>query len=105
MIVAVDIGKGFHVGYLRAPNGEERKPFVFSNSAKSFHEFWTKIKEFSKRHALEQIIVGFESSGPYAEPLFHYLRRKPVNLVQVNPVHTKRIKELRVMEKNNYPKT
>ena len=94
LVVSVDIGKGFHVGYFRAPNGEEQKPFAFSNSAKSFKKFWARVREFSARHGLEQVVVGFESSGPYAEPLFHYLRRKPVNLVQVNPVHTKRIKEL-----------
>jgi transposase len=94
MIVAVDIGKGFHVGYFRAPNGEERKPFLFSNSAKSFNEFWRSVQEFSTKHDLKEIVVGFESSGPYAEPLFHYLRKKPVRLVQVNPFHTKRIKEL-----------
>ncbi|MCJ7596133.1 MAG: IS110 family transposase [Desulfobacterales bacterium] len=94
MIVAVDIGKGFHFGYFRAPNGEERKPFLFSNSAKSFNEFWHSAQEFSRKHALEEIVVGFESSGPYAEPLFHYLRKKHVRLVQVNPFHTKRIKEL-----------
>jgi len=39
-------------------------------------------------------VIGFESTGPYTEPLFHFLRKKPVKLVQVNPVHTKRIKEL-----------
>jgi len=94
MIVAVDIGKGFHVGYFRAPNGEERKPFLFFNSAKSFNEFWHGAQEFSRKHDLEEIVVGFESSGPYAEPLFHYLRKKPVTLVQVNPLHTKRVKEL-----------
>ena len=94
MIVAVDIGKGFHVGYFRVPNGEERKPFVFYNSAKSFKEFWGSIYEFSRKQGLKEIVVGFESSGPYAEPLFHFLRKKPVRLVQVNPVHTKRIKEL-----------
>ena len=94
MIAAVDIGKGFHVGYFRAPNGEESKPFVFASCEKSFNEFWHKAQEFSGRHDLEEIVVGFESSGPYAEPLFHYLRRKPVRLVQVNPVHTKRVKEL-----------
>ncbi len=94
MIVAVDIGKGFHVGYFRAPNGEERKPFLFANSANSFNELWHSAQEFSRRHDLEEIVVGFESSGPYAEPLFHYLRKKPVTLVQVNPFHTKRVKEL-----------
>lgn len=94
MIVAVDIGKGFHVGYFRAPNGEERKPFLFFNSAKSFNDFWHSAQEFSRNHELEEIVVGFESSGPYAEPFFHYLRKKPVTLVQVNPFHTKRVKEL-----------
>jgi transposase len=94
MIAAVDIGKGFHVGYFRAPNGEERKPFLFFNSAKSFNEFWHSAQEFCRKHGLEEIVIGFESSGPYAEPLFHYLRKKPVRLVQVNPVHTKRVKEL-----------
>jgi transposase len=39
-------------------------------------------------------VVGFESTGPYAEPLFHFLRTKPVRLVQVNPLHSKRLKEL-----------
>ncbi len=43
---------------------------------------------------LEEIIIGFESTGPYAEPICHYLRHKSVKLVQVNPMHTKRIKEL-----------
>ena len=94
MIVAVDIGKGFHVGYFRAPNGEVQKPFLFSNSAKSFNEFWGRMREFSGRHALEQVLAGFESSGPYAELLFHYLRKKPVKLVQVNPFHTKCVKGL-----------
>jgi transposase len=94
MIVAVDIGKGFHVGYFRAPNGEEQKPFLFANSTKSFNDFWHSGQEFSRKHNLEEIVVGFESSGPYAEPLFHYLRKKPVTLVQMNPFHTKRIKEL-----------
>ena len=40
------------------------------------------------------MVIGFESTGPYAEPLFHYLKDKPVTLVQVNPMHTKRVKEL-----------
>ena len=39
-------------------------------------------------------MVGYESTGPYAEPLVHYLRNKPVKIVQVNPMHTKRMKEV-----------
>lgn len=40
------------------------------------------------------MVVGFESTGPYAEPLLNFLKSKPVRLVQVNPMHTKRVKEL-----------
>jgi transposase len=45
-------------------------------------------------HHLEEVVVGFESTGAYGEPLVHYLRQKPLKLVQVNPMHTKRMKEL-----------
>ena len=70
------------------------KPFAFYNSKKSYNEFWQKLCQFQNQQGLEQIVIGFESTGPYAEPLFHFLRKKPVALVQVNPVHTKRVKEL-----------
>ena len=94
MIAALDIGKTAHYAYFRAPNGKDIKPFPFYNFRKSFNEFWTKLCQFKREHKLEDIVVGFESSGPYAEPLFHYLRKKPVKLVQINPMHSKRLKEL-----------
>ena len=78
MIAALDIGKTAHYAYFRAPNGKDIKPFPFYNFRKSFNEFWTKLCQFKREHKLEDIVVGFESSGPYAEPLFHYLRKKPV---------------------------
>ena len=43
---------------------------------------------------LDEVVIGFESTGPYAEPIANYLRKRPVNLVQVNPMHTKRVKDL-----------
>jgi len=46
------------------------------------------------RFHCSDVMVGYESTGPYAEPLLHYLRQRPVTIVQVNPMHTKRIKEL-----------
>jgi transposase len=94
MIATFDIGKNVHYGYFRAPDGRERKPFSFHNSQKNFQRLWTEICQFKRENQLEQVVVGFESTGPYAEPLFHFLRKKPIKLVQVNPVHTKRIKEL-----------
>lgn len=93
-IVTLDIGKNIHYGYLRAPNGNEMAPFKIYNTKNSFNSFWKKICQFKQKEMLEEIVVGFESTGPYAEPIFHFLRKKPVKLVQVNPVHTKRLKEL-----------
>ena len=94
VIATLDIGKNVQYGYFRAPNGNDVKPFAFYNSKKSYTAFWAKLCQFQKQQGLEQIVIGFESTGPYAEPLFHFLRKKPVKLVQVNPVHTKRVKEL-----------
>ena len=94
MIATFDIGKNVHYGYFRAADGQERKPFCVYNAQKSFKQLWAEICRFKREHQLEQVVVGFESTGPYAEPLFHFLRKKPVKLVQVNPVHTKRVKEL-----------
>jgi transposase len=46
------------------------------------------------RFHCDEVVVGYESTGPYAEPLVHYLTDKPVNIVQVNPLRTKRMKEV-----------
>jgi len=94
LVVALDIGKSVHYGYLRAPNGKEIEPFCFHNFKKSFEKFWAKVVQFKRQQNLRHIVIGFESTGPYAEPLFHYLRHKPVKLVQINPMHSKRLKEL-----------
>ena len=76
MLATIDIGKNIHYGYFRAPDGHELKPFSFYNYKKSFHRFWRKMCQFQKQHQLQDIVVGFESTGPYAEPLYHYLKKK-----------------------------
>ena len=94
VVSTVDIGKHFHYGYFRAPNGNDIEPFRFYNSKKSYDTFWGALCQFKEREGLEEIVIGFESTGPYAEPFFHFMRKKPVGLVQINPMHTKRIKDL-----------
>jgi len=94
LIATVDIGKVMHMGYCRCPDGGEIKPFEFFNNGRGFNEFWKCIRKTMKTSHLEEVIVGFESTGPYGEPLTHYLRKRSVNLVQVNPLHTKKLKEL-----------
>jgi len=94
LIVAIDIGKTTDTGYCRCPDGKEIKPFEFSNNAEGFNKLWDRICWMKMSHHLEEVVVGFESTGAYGEPLVHYLRQKPVKLVQVNPMHTKRMKDL-----------
>jgi transposase len=94
LIAALDIGKKIHYAYFRTPDGKDIKPFAFYNTGHSFKSFWEKLCRFKQDQRLDEVIVGFESTGPYGEPICHYLRNKSVKLVQVNPMHTKRIKEL-----------
>jgi transposase len=94
LLVTVDIGMLRHSGYCRCPNGTEVKPFDFSNSRKGFQEFWVRVCQTKKANNLEEVVIGFESTGHYAEPLLHFLRKRGIKLVQVNPLHTKRLKEL-----------
>jgi len=94
LIVAIDLGKTADIGYCRCPDGKDIKPFEFSNNAEGFKIFWDRVCWMKAAHHLEEVVVGFESTGAYGEPLVHYLRQKPVKLVQVNPMHTKRMKEL-----------
>lgn len=96
LIVTVDIGKAMNTGYYRYPDGEDIKPFEFFNDGRGFGKFWDRICQAIEAGGdkVEEVVVGFESTGPYAEPLVHYLRKRNVRLVQVNPMHTKRLKEL-----------
>ncbi len=94
LISTVDGGKDKHYGYYRFPDGTDCKAFEFWNNGRGFEEFWERISSAARSHGLE-IIIGFESTGPYMEPLAQFLRgKKGVRLVQVNPMHTKRLKEL-----------
>lgn len=95
LIVSIDIGKIFNMGYLRVVGGGEVKPFKFFNNGRGFRQLWAEISKAIHTFSPDDVIVGFESTGAYGEPLLHYLRgKKGIRLVQVNPVHTKRVKEL-----------
>lgn len=95
LIATIDGGKDKHYGYYRCPDGTDCKAFEFWNGGRGFCEFWERICSAARTYGLEEIIVGFESTGSYLEPLVRFLKsKKGVRLVQVNPMHTKRLKEL-----------
>ncbi len=94
LIAAVDGGKDKHYGYYRCPDGTEGESLPFWNNGRGFCEFWERICSAARRHGLE-IIVGFESTGSYLEPLARFLKsKKGVRLVQVNPMHSRRLRDL-----------
>jgi len=94
LIVTVDISKDKHFGYWRCPDGTDIKPFPFLNNGSGFSDFWERISRAKEINHLEEIVFGYESTGPYAEALVHFMKARGVRLVQVNPMHTKRVKEL-----------
>jgi transposase len=94
LIVTVDIGKSTHTGYGRCPDGTEIPTFAFFNNGRGFTKFWAKVMAMMHAKQLTEVIVGFESTGPYAEPLMHFLSKKGVRLVQVNGAHTKKFKDV-----------
>ena len=94
LIVAIDVGMEMNHGYCTTPDGRDIRPFKFDNTREGMDKLWGMVMASKNRFQCEEIIIGYESTGPYGEPMVHYLMKKPVMLVQVNPMHTKRIKEL-----------
>ena len=95
LIVAVDIGKRTNTGYWRYPGGVESKVFSFGNNLEGFDFFWSHINRARIHYKAEKVLLGMESTGSYGVPLISYLGDKPVELVQVNPMHTKKVKDMR----------
>jgi transposase len=94
LLVTADIGKFKNWVYFRFPDGTEMPPFEVANTGQGFKKLWSKINTALCAHGLTDVVFGFESTGAYAEPLLHFLRARKVKLVQVNPAHSKRVKEL-----------
>ncbi len=94
LIVAVDIGMVTNHGYCTSADGRSTKTFSFDNKREGLDTFWSMILASKARFQCTEVIVGYESTGPYGEPLIHYLKQKPARIVQVNPMHTKKMKEI-----------
>jgi transposase len=94
LIVSVDMSKDKHFGYWRCPDGTDVKPFAFWNNGGGFQEFWNQVLHAKNLYNLDNIVFGYESTGSFAEPLVHFMRARGVHMVQVNPMHTKRVKDL-----------
>jgi len=94
LIATVDIGIASNTGYCTTLDGRSIKSFKFDNTKQGFEKFWCMTMASKNRFGCDEVLVGYESTGPYAEPLVHYLVSKQVKIVQVNPMHTKKMKEV-----------
>lgn len=94
LLASVDVGSTVHYGYWRCGRAESTI-LSFRNSSAGFRKFWHWLQRGRIQQGTDEIVVGIESTGSYGEPLLHYLSEQAsVRLVQVNPMHTKRVKEL-----------
>ena len=94
LIVAIDIGMASNHGCCVAADGRSTKTFRFDNTRQGLDTLWNMVLASKNRFQCNDVIIGYESTGPYGEPLIHYLKQKPVTIVQVNPLHTKRMREI-----------
>jgi len=95
MIVAVDLGKSRNTVRFRDKEGNDSRPYEFSNSRAGFDKFLDLIHWHRVKYEAGRVVVGFESTGSYGIPLAHFLDRHNITTYMINPVHTKRVKEIR----------
>ena len=73
LIATVDIGATTNTGYCTCADGRDIKVFKFGNTREGFEKFWHMVVSAQNRFTSTEVVVGYESTGPYAEPLVHYL--------------------------------
>ena len=94
LIIGVDIARSAHKAALRLPQGEVSKIFSFANDLSGFQRLAQQVKEQCEKHSLRGAVLGIEPTGHYWEALAYWWEDNYGTVVMVNPMHTKRAKEL-----------
>ena len=94
LIIAVDLAKSKHVCRFISLNGIESKPMNVYNNQNSFNQLWQLALMYKSAYKLERIILGIEPTGSYGFPLMSFFENKGAEIRLINPMHTKRLKEL-----------
>lgn len=95
LVIGVDIGKKKH--YARAFDWrgiELSKVISFRTDKRGFNRFKEWAKEVAKNEGKDRIIVGMEPTGHYWFTFANDIDKRGMKVVQVNPYHVKRCKEL-----------
>jgi transposase len=95
-LATIDFAKNENTFYCRKCCGgpEMKKTVTFKHTLSDYDRIVDLAQKFAEKNCCTEIIFGFEPTGPYAIPFAHYLYRNGLKAVQVNPLHTKRAKEI-----------
>lgn len=95
LVIGVDIAKKVH--YARAFDWrgfEVAKTISFKATGTGFFKFKEWVREIASKNCKEKIIVGIEPTGHYWFTFAQAVLEEGMMVVQVNPFHVKRSKEL-----------
>ncbi|WP_237712764.1 IS110 family transposase [Paenibacillus elgii] len=81
---------------------EVGKTISFANDQVGYEKLMRWVSQMQKVHELTQVIFGMESTGHYGMPLAQWLHDHNYDVVQVNPLTTKRNKEDRDNRPSNF---
>ena len=68
LIATVDIGMTTNMGYCTTVDGMDIKPFRFENTREGFEKILHMIVTNKNKSCCTEVMVGYESPGPYAVP-------------------------------------
>lgn len=95
LIIGVDIAKKKHFARAFDWRGIELDKVInFSSNSKGFKEFDQWAQDVANTHGKDKIIVGLEPTGHYWFTFASYVSKRDKKIVQVNPYHVKKAKEL-----------
>lgn len=94
LIVGVDVGRFKHDAALRLPGGEVVRRIQVGNDRAGFERLAGECERARGEHGLERVVVGMEPTGHYWEALAHWWEDRYEAVVLVNPMHTRRAREL-----------
>jgi len=94
LVIGVDVGKYTHVARARFPDGAFTRPLSIVTDAGGFQNLEEHIVQWQRQGECTNAVVGLESSGVYWENLACWLEGRGYRVVQVNPLHVHRSKEM-----------
>jgi len=94
VVVGIDIAKKWHYARIQYPDRQFAPALRFYNDADGFARLVAYIRHHQELAACDDAVIGFESTGHYWMNLAHWLTSQGFKLVQVNPLHVKRSRDM-----------